>query len=357
MDELEIKKFYIDDLKEGRIETSVLRKNTFLSNPFKELENMPLLYQAYYNEKAVGMVFTYPSAILIDREIHLCNSGSLLCVDANYRGLGIGKKLGLCRLNSASTGISVAAGLTPMSFPLYKKLGCNMFESPRLGLVINSQPVLKALLPSIFSSLLWPFINICLLLLRLPLSYTYRKLSNYDVSELEQATYEIEDIVSEDNHRFSELHNKEWFDWQLNNTFDENPIAKQKLYEIKMNNVVVGFFMIKIRIKDNVTAHKFRNLKVVSLVEWGVSNKSQLTEFELVVLAIKKMILHQADLIELSFLSKNLMKKLRRYGFIKMFEGNIGIYISDNNPIKQVDGIFDETNWRLRPAYSDCAFA
>lgn len=330
---------------------------TLKNNPYAKIKDFPSRFYAVKGNKEVGGIDIFQMTVVADREEYIANCGSGLSVSQEERGQGIGKKLAICRLNASPDQISIGSGLSDMSYPLYKKIGCHFFYSPRMGLFINPRKIVHGYLGKL-SVAVSPIIKFIMLLLALPMSrrnyYIKRK---YRIYKLTKAGDDIEKIVTDDSCRFCEKHTKEWFNWTLKYGFSTEENEKNYLYAIKdKENQIEAFFMFKARIKNGITSRHINNVQVISLIEWGIKKDSSITEKDIVAsfsdVAKKK----GADIIEVSFLSPRLMKSLTRMGFVKMLDGRIMLYAGENSPLRQHEGWNEEKNWRLRPACSDYGF-
>ena len=330
-------------------------ERTIKDNPFAHLHDIPVEYYAEIQGCKVGTIKVFPMLVSAQGKNYIANCASGLSVSKEHRGKGIGTKLAKSRISSSPDNISIGAGLSEMSYPLYKKLGCHFFYSPRLGLLVNSHKFVKSFVGRM-SAIIAPIVNLSISILSLPLLIRGLKLKKrYQVCKLEKACKEIEDIVNKDKKCFQEKHNVEWFNWVLSHSFTDNEAEKNHLYAIKNHKgEIEAFFMHKVRIKNNI--RNIKNVRVTSLIEWGIEENSRLNEKDIVAAFSAVARKQEADIIEVSFLSSSVMKSLKRMGFIKMLDGRIMLYVGEDSPLRKYDGWEKEENWRLRPAYSDYGF-
>ncbi len=326
------------------------KEATLIKNPFRDIKIIPDQIYATYNGEIVGSVYVFPILIKTNNNIIIGNGGSTLFVNKEKRGLGIGKKLAYERLNISPNKVSILAGLSSMSYPLYTKLGCKFFYSKRIGYINNSGPILTAKFGKYSKHIIPHLVNFLLRLFYFPYSLSYKKLSKkYNVIKVNNASERIEEIAT-NSLLFQELHTKEWFNWHINNTFFNTNQDYQALYEVHDENAkTIAFFMVKIRTKE-INNNK---IKIISLIEWGIAKESSLSEKDIIILLIHEMKKLNPDIIEVSFLDKNLMKHLEKTGFFFLKEARIGIYVGEDSPLRKYSGFNIDSNWRLRPAYSD----
>ena len=357
MEEIKIKSLDFKSLceKDDKMCDSV--EKTLKNNPFAHIQDIPVEYYAEKQGKKVGSITIFPILVTADGNDYVANAGSGLFVSNEERGKGIGKKLAICRMNASCDKISIGAGLSNMSYPLYKKLGCTFFISPRMGLIVNSKKIVHGFIGSL-STIVAPIINFFIFIISLPLYFKNKRIKNrYTICELDKACSEIENIVNEDKARFQEKHTKEWFDWLLNYNFMQNDIERNQLFAIKdRNGAIEAFFMFKTRIKSNIISNKTKDIRITSLIEWGIKSGSSLTEKDIVASFCNIARKQKTDIAEISFIPRILQNPLKRNGFIKMLDGRIMLHSIEDSPIRKHDGWDKEENWRLRPAYSDYGF-
>lgn len=324
---------------------------TLRANPFFENERLPIRIEARLSDRGVGSILTFPAQLVADNVTYPCNAGSSLYVDPACRGYGIGTLLAAERLNAARTKISLAAGLSHMSRPLFEKSGCHVFLTQRLVLLKNARPfVAKYLRPRIVAAAAGGIVNAALQLQRLFMkAYIHCFLHDLHIMRVEQALPEIERIIARTSPRFREDHPTAWFDWHLHHSFAASPQNGQLLYVVKRDSEVIGFFMTKTRLRREFTHKKFKNVVLGSVIEWGAM--SGLSERDVCLLAIASF--GKADLIELCTDHIPTVRMLRRFLMHKAGDGNFAVYAGEGSPLREHPGYDRQSNWRIRPASSD----
>lgn len=323
------------------------------NNPFKDKEIIPTKINALLDKTTIGSIICFPIILTVYNKQFTCNGGSSLYVNPQYRGYGIGTKLSIKRLNISTNKISLAAGLSHMSLPIYKKLGCTVFYPERYAIIVNSRILFSRWLKGF---LLKTISNLANIIFRIPIyknSIRVKYLSkNFSTINVKRATPEIEKIFNADSHPFKELHNTSWFNWHLNNSFSDNPQSCQNLYFVKKGKDIIGFFMTKIRFKENAAQGKLRNLLVGTIIEWGSINQSIITDKDLCTLAIDKLS-KCVDIIDIITDNKDTISHLKKIGCKRNGNGNFAVYVGENSPLMQYPEYKNQKNWRIRPATSD----
>lgn len=328
---------------------------TLKANPFKDTDNIPTQILAKIDGEIAGSILCFPSKILVNNQEFTSNSGSSLYVNPLYRGHGIGTKLSIQRLNASKNKISLAAGLSHMSLPIFKKLGCTIFYPDRYILFINSKILYSKWLKGIALSIISKLTNV---ILKIPLLwitlYTHLKVNRFCITQIKHATEDIEKIFNADTHTFKELHNIEWFNWHLDYNFSDDPRNHQDLYLVSKNNENIGFFMTKVRFKEKAGQGKLKNLLIGSIIEWGSINPQILTDKELCIMAINKLYKKdKVDIIDIMTDDADTISFLRKSGLKKNGTGNFAIYTGEDSPLNKFPEYKVQTNWRIRPATSD----
>ena len=134
-------KMLIDGEDGGQIPFA--HKNFLLSNPFALIDDS-ILMQALSGKTVIGSVYAYPLEIIhkSNRIFKVC-AGSTLYVNPESRGMGIGGRLTMERLQLTRDKIAIAAGLSGMSLPIFQKKGFDVFFLKRYIFLQNSRPVVE----------------------------------------------------------------------------------------------------------------------------------------------------------------------------------------------------------------------
>lgn len=325
------------------------------ANPFKDTDNIPTQILAKIDGEIAGSILCFPSKILANNQEFTSNSGSSLYVNPLYRGHGIGTRLSIQRLNASTNKISLAAGLSHMSLPIFKKLGCTIFYPSRYMLFINSKIIYSKWIKGITLSIISGLTN---LILKIPLLciavYSHVKVNRFHITKINKATEDIERIFNADSHPFKELHNVEWFNWHLNYNFSDDSRNHQDLYLVSKDNENIGFFMTKVRFKEKAGQGKLKDLLIGSIIEWGTINSQIVTDKELCIMAINQLYKKdKVDIIDIITDDIDTISFLRKSGFKKNGTGNFAIYTGEESPLKKYPEYRNQTNWRIRPATSD----
>lgn len=326
---------------------------SLLNNPFISGFDC-FLIEYILNDEVVGQVTTIPLEIMAYNDVYSACGGSGLSVDERFRGRGIAATLTKERLELSKDRIAIAAGLSNMSFPLFKKLGFITFRFPRLILLKKSRAVIESFIGGcmlkFISSLVDKILQLYLLLLR---KFTIWERRNVIIKEVFNATEEIANIVASDKHPFKEHHTKEWFNWALRYPFNDDSRTKQHLFQIMIDGKVQAFFMTKERFYEQASHRGFKNVILGSVIEWGVGPDQKITEKQVCKAALFSFGKH-VDAVEICMNDRKLIHSLKLMGMIKVGESNMAFKATDESPFQKYKKEYNSIdNWRIRPAFSD----
>lgn len=330
-----------------------MKQSSLCNNPFvKEIDCCRLV--AFDDDVEIGRVDVIPLQILgYNKVYHVCG-GSTLYVKPNFRGRGAATKLTLERLELSSDKIAIASGLSNMSFQLFKKLGFVTFSFPRMILLKKSRSVLerhiKGAILRVTSKIIDFFLSLQKRILKFFSIWNKKRIL---IEEISKASDDIVNIVKEDKHPFKENHTKEWFDWVLNNPFSDVEHSKQHLFHIIINGKVQGFFMTKERFHEQASHRGFKNIILGSVIEWGVSSDSDISEKQVCMAAVLSFGKH-VDAVEICSNDKQICKSLRKCGLRMVGNSNFAFKASKDSPFNVYNEYYNDIDkWRIRPSYSD----
>lgn len=326
-------------------------REAVLHNPsgFKDDEVCQIL--ALDGDTVVGATNPFSGRLLLKGEVIPVQNGSYLFSHEDYRKDNVGGELFYRITTLHPTKNNFYAGISQMALPLYRALKYTVFGFPRLIYLRNSRSVVHSLL---HSECWWtkPFVwlaDTCLILHRglLRLSANIR-LGGYKVEEVKEVPKEVEDIVMSDEHPYMELHDKAWFEWSLNYSISEDERTKRRLYVIRKEEMIEGFFLIKQEFFKQASSRGFKNVYLGSVMEWGIAKESRLKEKDIALMSLS---CFDKDIDGVQYASSDLktIKQLKRCLFVQVGESNMGFRIKS---VKD-EAMKDISNWRIRLAASD----
>ena len=337
-----------DEYGIGSLFTDSHRK-AFLANPFLRDESSPLLYLSRVDGQVGGILMLFPCEMLAGDKIVEVQEGSTLEVAERFRHLAIGVDIMFYPLTCGLRDVILYAGISEMALPIYKKMGFKVLEYPRVMQLRNSRSLLM-------SKGLTGFPLYCLTFLSNSFLRVWRSLSKlvscklgrkYEIREMSIIPEWVDDILRKDTHKYMELHNKKWFEWNLHNRLNNNSRNVQRFFAIFDNNNPIGFFMIKERYRA-IAGGKLKDVVVGSIVEWGSFDEKRLDESDIYMMA-SKVFPDDVDIVEYATSDYRTIRRLKMCGFIP--HGFAHIIVNDIK--KKYPDISDINNWRVRYGYAD----
>lgn len=326
-------------------------REAVLNNPTGYTEEEVCQILALDGDVVVGCTNPFSGRLLLNGEEVTCQNGSTLFSHEDYRKENVGGELFVRISTLHPTKNSFFAGISQMAIGLYRAMRYTVFEFPRMIYLRRSRSVIEALL---HSSAWWtrPLIwvaDTCLWIHRqivgLHNAICY---CGYTIDEVTNCPDEVEAIVMQDGHQYMELHDKAWFDWSLCYSISEDERTKRRLYVVKKNGAIEAFFLIKQEFFAQASSRGFKNVYLGSVMEWGASAPSKLTEKDLVMMSLSCFD-NDVDGIQYATTDNKVVRQLKRWLFVGIGQANMGFRIRSCKDA----GLKDIGNWRVRLAASD----
>ena len=324
-------------------------RSAFLANPNNYADDEICQIIALDGNVVVGSVLSFANKYLADGKIRDCRGASTLFVSEKYRKLMIGADLMIQAATIIPGQDNIVAGISQVAYPIYKAMRYACFSMPRYIFLKKSRTVIESIFRSrnIFTRSVSLLFDIFLLIYRALLYLVICK-KGFIMEMSKDVPDEVEMIFNEDNHKYKELHNKDWYIWNLQNSFNHNPRNRKNLYVIKKNGKIVAFYILKIEFFESISSRGFKDVTLATISEWGIKKGCNLSEYDLHLLAIKNSP-KQVDGIQVATTDQLTSKKYRRSLFIPMGIANNAVLMTSikDKDIRRIE------NWRLRIAAGD----
>lgn len=355
MSELTLHKISYKDLREFKYKsfddpfgvvafmTDHLRE-TLLACPNNEDETKTALYVMTDGNIAVGRLLEFETKIVIDGKIIPTQTGSSLFVEESYRPQGVGVDLLMAQKFSKDYDLKIGSLFSNMVVPMIKKIKYVLFDIPQYVMIRDTRPMIAS-----FGIKGFP-LKVCTAIANLPIVFMNtingmkrRKLLKKFVIQKETIVPGwVSEMVMKDSHKYMELHNREWFQWNLDYNMNGYPGDKQSFYSVFDNaGKPMGFFMTKERFEK--IAGRYRNIIRGTIVEWCSANPNILSESDLNLLAISTFSPETFHILTVTTDDKT-RKRLKRMSFMK--HGILQMNLYDKK--KQYPDIYNQDLWRLR---------
>lgn len=98
-----------------------------------------------------------------------------------------------------------------------------------------------------------------------------QRMKNYTIEKVDYVPEEVERMVLADEHKYKELHDRVWFEWNLKYSFNGDERNSKYLSVIKnKKGEIVGFFLNKIEFFAQASSRGFKNVLLGTVSEWGI---------------------------------------------------------------------------------------
>lgn len=291
--------------------------------------------------KEIGRTFGFGTRIKAGDKVFGAQTGCGFEVIEEYRKEGVGADLMMMSLYSDEYDFTLAAGISLMVLPMYRKMKYHLFEVPQYFKVRNSRFEVKSLG---LKSRLYRGLKNCMLKIKdIPNHIANYGLKKRFVIKKETIVPDwVTEMVANDGHQFMEVHDRAWFQWNLDhNTYGYGEDIQSFYSVLNRDNKPIGFFMTKERIIKKPGRNN--GFIIGTVVEWESINKLALSEADINLLAMHSFS-KRIDAIFTLACESGTASQLMRMGFKERASYKAGI----KDKKKQIENIGDQNQWRLR---------
>ncbi len=298
--------------------------------------------------KEIGRTFGFGTRIKAGEKVFGAQTGCGFEVIEEYRKEGVGADLMMMSLYSDEYDFTLAAGISLMVLPMYRKLRYHLFEVPQYYKVRHVRYQFRY---SGWRNLL----SLGQYIVQTPKDISNRMKSRqlnkkYIIKKETIVPEWVSEMTANDGHKYMELHDRDWLQWNLDHNtygYDEDIQSFYAIYDRNdKNSKPMGFFMTKERI--NKKSGPNNGFVIGTVVEWESCNKSVLSEADINVLA-NQTFSNRVDVIYTLACESGTERQLKAMGYIKRASFKVGI----KDKKKQLKDIGDQSLWRLRYGYTN----
>ena len=226
----------------------------------------------------------------------------------------------------------------------------HILEFPRMMLLCDTYPVIASMgLPLTLTKILSLLANIPLNLWN---NYNIRRSKNlkkkFDVRKESIIPDWIDDMVLNDGHKYMEVHDKAWLQWNLDNNFKGDKEDIQSFYSIYKDGKPKGFFMTKERYRAEAGG-RLKDFVLGAIVEWGISKDSDTLSETMIYKMALSTFTNKVGIIEFATADNDTCRQMKMWGFIH--HGYAHIAFKDRK--KTCNDASDIDLWRVRYGYAD----
>ena len=164
------------------------------------------------------------------------------------------------------------------------------------------------------------------------------------------------EIVAKDEHRFREDHDAAWFKWHMTCSFSEQGPCRGFLLQSKKDGRSVAFGLVKRRFHKQASSRGFKDVWLGSIVEWGALPEGE-KKLRWLILALALLLERNCDAVEFATDDEVLARFVRRLGWRKVGDANVGVKVMRKFPLFGDVAIKEQSNWRIRPGMGDNALS
>lgn len=338
-----------DEKFDGVASMTPFLREALVACPYNNDDTKTAMYLMLDEGKEVGRCYMYGVKLKASEKTYDAQVFYGLEALEKYRNEGVGTSLILYPLTNKEYDFVLIGGMTPMVIPMYKKLRYHIFEVPQYAKIMNSRYLLIPFgLKGRLLKLCTVLCNGLLKLVDVPNKIKVNRLKMKYIINKETIVPEwAGKLAINDGHKYMELHDREWLQWNLdynNNGFKEDVQSFYSVYD--KNGEPIGFFLTNERLK--ITEGRIRNSIRGKLLEWGSYDYSLLSEADINLLALSTYS-SSVDLVMSLAGEEGTAKRLKRMGFIQ--RGMFPVGVRDKKNILKDAG--DQSLWRLRFGYTN----
>lgn len=282
----------------------------------------------------------------------LCSSTTFVAKE--YRKTELGLQLKEYRKLLCPSDITCGSGCSQMMLKVLRYWKEPIFLMPRMIMLFKSRSVIDMKLRGWMSRFTSAIIDVGLLIywwsVKRIIGFKLRGCTFDTVdSENDNTLESVAELISSDKHPYAELHDVRWLKWHLTESFTND--GPMKLTAVKRNGRLIAFYMTKVRFYAQASARGFKNVRLVSLMEWqAIKGEEGLLPW--ILLHASCAHTKTNDAVEIVTVDAKILKRLRLLGWQHVGDSNFTFHIHDG-PLKGDDEIYNDENWRLRPAMGD----
>jgi hypothetical protein len=331
-------------------------RRAFLSNPLSTGDDDPVQLLALVGDRIIGRMDLIPGRLLAAGRPCPVLWGSNLSVARDYRETGAGLIL-ILRWQSMSPTVA-CCGVSHRLVEIYDRLQWLTFAMPRWVMLLRSRPLVQRYLrlgaPSVLAA---APVDAALRLYNGARWRAARGLTAGLTCREERALpADLDPALRMPGATLASHRSREWIEWLLSNSLVREEVNRRRLFLVhNLRGEVVAYFVVKERRHPVLSRHRFRDVRLGSLVDWFIFEPARVTVSQIIALAIREMRHFELDAIEICTTHGRAGVLASSLGLHQVGHLRFVLHASSASPLQR----FDYTNralWRITPAESDNAF-
>jgi len=347
----------------GVLGVSSCLQDVLSADPFADDADAVIQVIGSVDGKAVGSVRSIPLDVVVFGRRYKTAAGCEMFVSEEYRNTQYGLKLPMARLASTPNNFMVGASQSQMMIKVSEFIRSTIFYFPRRIMLFDSRAIVEQKVARPLWWLVRLAANVCLKVYwNIVGSISTLKNRGLSVCEIMADDAESLDVVakmiSADKHSCFEVHNAGWIKWHMTVSLsNQRPL---RLWLVKKGDLPYAFYMTKERFYEQASHRGFKNVRLVSIVEWGCIGDLEGTaerQMRWILLGGARRFCGVADAVEILATDIGLDGFLRNKLWPCVGQGNFVFKVGKGSPLEHIKGIYDRNNWRLRPAMGDAGLS
>lgn len=325
------------------------RKKAFLSNPNLKDTSRKMINLVRHEGKIIGRSMSFPTKLKVGDDYINIVGGSALEVASEYQTGDAGTLLLSSGLTKKENNAYLSSGFSRIGAQCQKAMRSYILTFPQLIQIRHFTKILPAIGIPIWLAQAMGWVGSFLYApFRLYIYYKAARLKKkYSVNRVLKVPDWVDEIVLKDGHKYMEVHDHKWLQWNLDNMFHSHEQNINAFYTVSQDGENIGFFMTKER-HGSIEVRGIKDALFGSIVEWGSKDVSRLSEYDLYLIALSSFS-KEVDLVYMATTDYSLVKKIKYLGIIQW--GDAIVALKDLR--KQWKDAKDSSLWRLRLGYSD----
>jgi GNAT superfamily N-acetyltransferase len=327
------------------VELSAAKRSALLANPFLGADDEPARLLAVEGSRVAGRIDLVAGELETPEGRIGCFWGSALHVAPAFRGKGLAAEL----LRGAETYRAAAGACAPsrMALPLYRRLGYRDLPLQRHVLIRDVTPLVRQRLGAgRAAAAVAATGNLAARAQRGVMIAPRARRSRLTAERRGSFPPGLEPQALTP---YATCRPSAWVDWVVRESFHEKGHERALYVVTGEGGDALGYFVVKTRRYSGVTRWRVENLLLGSLVDWRISEPSQLELADLVLLAVDS--LGAVDAVEVC-VPPGERARLGRLGFVRAGAQHLVVKRGDGGELPA-----DPSAWSVRPGDGDHVFS
>lgn len=329
-----------------------VRKDILLSNPYLNDYSSPIAYLIKADGVIVGTLYPFPTRFKAEGNVYNATSASDLYVVKEYEKFALGADLVMAPIKNKNSNAVILGDISAEGMGCYHAYKFYDFALPKMIQPHNCRFILENFgLKGFVLKAISFIINIFIKPYIIVSIYKLRKFANkYKIEKLDDIPSWVDKMVTNDGHKYMEVHDSKWFQWCIDNSFTSSNTRIMAFYAIYNNSHPIGFFVIREK-NTSISSRNISDMRMGTIMEWGSEDENILSEYDITRIAVS-CFSDKIDAIQFASSNEKVLVKMKRFGFMHHNYHHV-VFKDCHKKFKEAK---DSSLWRLRWGYGDSMF-